>query len=163
MGWTNLHQRLQDIDPATAQRLHPNDVRRVIRALEVWQVTGKPLSVWQQQWRDANVHKIRRCWWLDLPREQLYNRINSRVDAMFTAGLVDEVRALSTLPKPLSREAKQALGYKEVLAYLNGERDLADTIVHIQTRTRNFAKRQITWFRHLQPVQRITNAEAIDI
>ena len=90
-----------------------------------------------------------RILWLDLPRQLLYERINRRVEEMFAAGLVDEVRALRELDKPLSCEARQALGYKEVFAYLDGAASLAETIVRIQTRSRNFAKRQITWFRHL--------------
>jgi tRNA dimethylallyltransferase len=87
--------------------------------------------------------------WLDLPREQLYERIDRRVEAMFAAGLIDEVRGVRDLERPLSREATQALGYKEVLDHFDGRMTLAETIVKVQTRTRNFAKRQITWFRHL--------------
>jgi tRNA dimethylallyltransferase len=86
--------------------------------------------------------------WLDLPRPALYDRINRRVEDMFARGLVEEVRGLRELDKPLSREARQALGYKEVFAYLDGEVPLEKTIARVQTRTRNFAKRQITWFRH---------------
>ena len=81
--------------------------------------------------------------------QHLYERIDGRVDGMFKAGLVKEVQALQALPQPLSREARQALGYKEVLAHLEGQTTLEATIAEIKTRTRNFAKRQITWFRHL--------------
>jgi tRNA dimethylallyltransferase len=84
-----------------------------------------------------------------LPREELYARINARVEQMLAAGLVEEVRVLRGLPRPLSREATQALGYKEVIAYLDGKLSLTETVVQIQTRSRNFAKRQVTWFRHL--------------
>ncbi len=87
--------------------------------------------------------------WLDLPRLELYDRINRRVEEMFAAGLVDEVRRLRALDRPLGREAAQALGYKEVFALLDGAVSRAEALVQVQTRTRNFAKRQITWFRHL--------------
>ena len=99
------------------------------------------------------IHRTRRGFaailWLDQPRPELYRRINARVEAMFGAGFLDEVRRLSALPRPLSREASQALGYKEVFAHLAGQFTLPETVARIQTRTRNFAKRQITWFRHL--------------
>jgi tRNA dimethylallyltransferase len=87
--------------------------------------------------------------WLDLPRAELYARIDARVRTMFEQGLVDEVRRLRQLPHPLSREASQALGYKEVFDLLDGKANLDDTIVRVQTRSRNFAKRQLTWFRRL--------------
>jgi tRNA dimethylallyltransferase len=149
-GQQTLHNRLAQVDPASAARLHPNDLRRVIRALEIWQLTGRPISAWQRQW--AEVGKTAAgptCVWLDLPRQELYNRINARVDHMFARGLVEEVRALQALPQGLSREARQALGYKEVLAHLEGRASFADTVTLVQTRTRNFARRQISWFRHL--------------
>lgn len=156
LGTAHLHQRLADVDPATARRLHPNDVRRVVRALEVWELTGRPLSTWQTQWtqpavaaageRDTSVAQVL---WLDMDRAVLYERINRRVEAMFAAGLVDEVRALARLERPLSKEASQALGYKEVFTYLEGTATLEETMAQVQTRTRNYAKRQITWFRHL--------------
>ncbi len=124
-------------------------MRRIIRALEVWELTGEPLSALQTQWpASPGVSRTgpSRILWLDVPREELYRRINSRVEAMFQAGLVDEARSL---PKPLGREASQALGYKEIAVHLEGKADLAQTILLVQTRTRQFAKRQITWFRHL--------------
>jgi tRNA dimethylallyltransferase len=154
-GKGRLHERLAAVDAASAARLHSNDVRRVVRALEVWLLTGQPLSSWQTQWsRPGGATPL--CspesapvLWLDLPREQLYARINARGEAMFTAGLVEEVKALRALPQPPSREATQALGYKEVLAHLEGRMSLEATVAEVQTRTRHFAKRQITWFRHL--------------
>jgi tRNA dimethylallyltransferase len=170
-GGQVLYQRLAAIDPATAARLHPNDRRRIIRALEVWELTGRPMSAWQEQWRrnrepktgDRNLRAATsspqlsaRCLWLDLPREELYARINSRVEQMLAAGLVEEVRACRQLPRPLSREASQALGYKEILAYLDGQTSLDEAVVQIKTRSRNFAKRQITWFRHLPECRPIT-------
>jgi tRNA dimethylallyltransferase len=150
VGVEVLHERLRTIDPATAQRLHVNDLRRVIRALEVWELTGRPISAWQQQWlTDAGQTLSNRVLYLDLPRAELYCRIDARVEQMLTEGLVEEVRQLSALPRPLSREAAQALGYKELLAHLAGKTTLAEAVQLIHTRSRNFAKRQMTWFRHL--------------
>jgi len=125
-----------------------------VRALEVWELTGQPISAWQQQWTaGAAAETVNlladRCLWLDLPRAELYARIDARVVRMFDEGLVEEVQSLRALPRPLSREASQALGYKEVFDLLAGRASLEDTITRIQTRTRNFAKRQLTWFRHL--------------
>lgn len=157
-GNVAIHARLALVDPKTAARLHPNDVRRVVRALEVHALTGKPISDWQQTWDTpafasdpqaappaARIPAVR----LDLPREALYDRINRRVLQMLDAGFLDEVRALRELPHPLSREARQALGYRELLRYLETGGDWAETVNLIQTHTRQFAKRQLTWFRHL--------------
>lgn len=162
-GCQVLYRRLALIDPPTASRLHPNDLRRVVRALEVWELSGKPMSAWQGQWcrdRDVTIDdesiRFSRCLWLDLPRQELYARINARVEQMLAAGLVEEVRACRLLPRPLSREAAQALGYKEILAYLDGQMTLREAAAKIQTHSRNFAKRQITWFRHLPEVRPIT-------
>jgi tRNA dimethylallyltransferase len=87
--------------------------------------------------------------WLDQPRQELYRRIDARVERMIAEGLVEEVAALRQLDRPLSREAAQALGYKEMFDHLDGRASLAETIERIQRRSRHFAKRQITWFRHL--------------
>jgi tRNA dimethylallyltransferase len=152
LGSAALHRRLAQADPAAAARLHPNDLRRIIRALEIFELTGRPISAWQRQWQapaprqDSAFPSIL---WLDLPRPVLYDRINCRVEKMFAAGLIDEVRALRAHGKPLSNEASQALGYKEAFSYLDGQAGLEETIMRVQTRSRNFAKRQITWFRHL--------------
>jgi tRNA dimethylallyltransferase len=154
-----LHARLARIDPATAARLHPNDVRRVVRALEVNELTGRPLSTWQTQWRRAETHTepaSPQVLALDLPRRELYARIDTRLDHMMEAGLVDEVRALGALGRPLSREAMQALGYKEIFAYLDGGATLKETTERIKQRSRNFAKRQLTWFRHIPECRMVT-------
>jgi tRNA dimethylallyltransferase len=155
-----LHQRLRTVDPASAARLHPNDVRRVLRALEVWELTGQPISAWQQQWtpRPAlpEADLPNRCLCLEVPRPVLYARIDARVEAMFEAGLVEEVRALAGLERPLSREARQALGYKEIFDHLEGRASLEETVRRIQTRSRQFAKRQLTWFRQLPACRKVT-------
>lgn len=162
-GPSSLHDRLISADPISAVRLHPNDTRRIIRALEVFEITGKPISAWQTQWggrsQESGVSSQEgsRILWLDLPRDVLYDRINRRVQTMFDEGLVEEVRRLRTDPRGMSREARQALGYKEVLSSLDGGNTLDETIAQVCTRTRNFAKRQITWFRHLPGCQPATS------
>jgi tRNA dimethylallyltransferase len=155
-GPAALHTRLQQIDPAAATKLHPNDVRRIIRALEVHQTIGQPISSMQQQFNQARSAGECHVFVLDWPRELLDQRIRHRVDEMFAADLVDEVKKLltahsnnSTKNTPLSRTASQAVGYKEVLDFLNGQRDLVATIEQVKIRTRQFAKRQLTWFRSL--------------
>jgi tRNA dimethylallyltransferase len=170
-GVEALHARLAAVDPVTAARLHANDVRRVVRALEVFELTGKPISAWQREWNPASGGRQpsgdgRECpgtsevdrgadaprspiLCLTLPRPELYARIDRRVEAMIAAGWVEEVRRLRQLPRPLSREAAQALGYRELGDYLDGKVGLPATVRLIQTRTRQFAKRQLTWFRHL--------------
>ena len=157
-----LHTCLANVDPATAARLHPNDLRRIVRALEVWELTGKPISAWQQQWHDPELRtpeselRTANCLYLDLPRHELYKRINARVERMIVDGLIEEVQALRGLERPLSREAAQALGYKELFDYLDGKSGLKDAVVTIQTRSRNLAKRQLTWFRHLSDCRPVT-------
>jgi tRNA dimethylallyltransferase len=159
-GGRVLHERLSQVDPAAAARLHPNDRRRIIRALEVWHLTGKPLSSWQKEWsraRDcADPAGMARVLCLELPRSELYARIDARVEHMIAAGLVEEVRALRRLPHPISRAARQALGYKELFAHLDGQGSLDQAVVQIKTRSRNFAKRQLTWFRHLPECRPVT-------
>jgi tRNA dimethylallyltransferase len=144
-----LHDRLTAVDPLAAQRLAPADRRRIIRAIEVYEKTGRTISECQQQFDRARPASECRVFVLDRPRAELYERINHRVDAMFAAGLVDEVRALTVGVRPLGRSASQAVGYREVLAHLAGELSLEAAVELVKTRTRQFAKRQLTWFRSL--------------
>lgn len=147
IGNAALHAKLAEVDPKTAARLHPNDVRRVVRALEVFDTTGTPLSALQTNWDETPAHLPTVV--LDWPREELYRRIDARVLAMMENGWLDEAKRLQALPRPLSKEARQALGYKELFAHLAGEASWSDTVTTIRTRTRQFAKRQLTWFRAL--------------
>jgi len=157
VGSGELHARLAQVDPVTAYRLHPNDLRRVIRALEIWEATHQPISAWQQQWSSngAKQHRTIRCCWIDRPRQELYDLLNARVQRMIAAGWIDEAAALRQLPRALSREAGQALGYRELFAYLDGQRDLSATIELVQKRSRQFAKRQLTWFRNMSVCRRV--------
>jgi tRNA dimethylallyltransferase len=159
---TVLHRRLQTVDPAAALRLHPNDTRRLIRALEVFEATGSPISALQQQFEVGRAADECRVFVLDWPRSDLNERINRRVEAMFAAGLVEETRRLIESAKPLGRTARQAVGYREVLEHLAGRLDLAKTVELAKLRTRQFAKRQLTWFRSLSECRWVAVGERLD-
>jgi len=161
-GSAALHARLATVDPTAADRLHPNDTRRLIRALEVHERTSRPISSLQTQFAAASDAPCPRVFVLDWPRDKLHRRINERVDAMFAAGWIDEVRPFCGADRTLSRTASQAVGYREILEYLADERDLADTVERIKTRTRQFAKRQLTWLRSLSECRWIAVDEPFD-
>jgi len=161
-GPAALHARLAQVDPTAAGRLSPQDTRRVIRALEVWIKTSRPISDWQRQFERPRAADQCRAIVLEWPRAQLCERIDARVDAMFAAGLIAEIRALLAAGQRFGRTAGQALGYRETLEHLAGERDLAGTIALVKTRTRQFAKRQATWFRSLGELQRLPVDEPFD-
>ncbi len=155
-GDAALHRRLAQVDPAAARRLHTRDRRRVIRALEVFEKTGQCITDLQRQFERARPAEACQVFMLDWPREQLIQRIDARVDAMFAAGLVEEARRLLAGPTPPGRTAVQAVGYREVFDHLRGSLDLAGTIELVKLRTRQFAKRQMTWFRSFSEVHRIS-------
>jgi tRNA dimethylallyltransferase len=161
-----LHEQVRAIDPVAAGRLHAQDTKRLVRVLEVYEKTGQPISMLQQQFDKARPADDCRVYVLDWPRDVLYRRINTRVDAMFAAGLVAEVRGLlakrPALPEgidPLSHTARQALGYREVIDSLGGAQSLAETVVLVQNRTRAFARRQLTWFRSLSECRVVSRNE----
>jgi tRNA dimethylallyltransferase len=147
-----LYARLAAVDPPTAARLHPRDRRRVIRALEVAELTGRPLSALQAE-HDRPAPASVKVVALELPRARLIERINQRVLRFFESGLVNEVHALQSGPRPLSAAAAQAIGYQEVIAMLACQAAREQTIQRVQARTRQFAKRQSTWFRGLEEVR----------
>jgi tRNA dimethylallyltransferase len=149
VGLDALHARLRQVDPLSAARLHPHDVRRVVRALEVYTRTGQPISHRQLQFDEGTPAEQCRVFVLDWPRETLYRRIDARVAQMFARGLVDEVRGLLDRYASLGKTASQAVGYREVQQHLLGTWTLDQTVRATQTRTRQFAKRQLTWFRGL--------------
>ncbi len=154
-GGDALRQRLIQVDPLLAHKLHPHDHRRMIRALEVAKVTGQPLSHWQEQFDtpaepiDFPVAVLR------LDRAWLHQRINERVEAMLTGGLVEEVASLLAQHGQLGRTAAQAVGYREVIDHLTQKKTLAETTAMIQAHTRQFARRQEIWFRGLKELQPI--------
>jgi tRNA dimethylallyltransferase len=149
IGVEALHARLAQVDPLAADALRPQDARRIIRALEVYKITGQPISHLQEQFEVSRPADQCRVFVLQWPRDQLHGRTNTRVQQMFDAGLIDEVRGLLERYGQLSRTASQAVGYRQVLSHLAGEMDLPTTIERVRTRTRQFAKRQLTWFRSL--------------
>ena len=148
-GVEALRQRLWQVDPLAAHKLHTNDVRRMIRALEVAHLTGKPLSHQQSQFEQPRRPEDCRVFVLSWPREELHARINRRVECMFAAGLAEEVRGLLDRYGELGRTAMQAVGYRETIAMLRGELTLVQTIEQVKAHTRQLAKRQETWFRSL--------------
>lgn len=147
-GDVYLHQKLREIDPELAQKLHPNDRRRIIRGIEVYRLTGNTLSALKkiQQKKPARYHALKIG--LTREREELYQRINKRVDLMIEQGLLREVKKLLNAGYSISSTALQGLGYKEIIAYYNGEYDLTEAIRILKRDTRHFAKRQLTWFKH---------------
>ncbi|MED1823974.1 tRNA (adenosine(37)-N6)-dimethylallyltransferase MiaA [Brevibacillus agri] len=150
-GVEALHARLADVDPITAQRLHPNDVKRVIRALEIYESTGYKMSDFQLRAQHSPYDLV--MIGLTMERAVLYERINRRVELMIEAGLVEEVRGLLDKGYDASMVSMQGLGYKELIPYLYGEITLEKAINDIQQRTRHFAKRQLSWFRRIPEVQ----------
>ena len=153
-GLQRLHEHLAAVDPQSAARLHPNDVRRVVRAIEIYETTGRPMSSMDGDTRREGPYRML-VYGLSLPREQMYARINARVDQMMADGLVDEVRALLAQGVEPRREggAMQAIGYKEIVAALRGEMDMDTAVALIKQSSRRYAKRQWTWFRHDLRVQ----------
>jgi tRNA dimethylallyltransferase len=161
-GSQALRDRLMQVDPLLAHKLHLNDHRRMIRALEVARLTGQPLSHWQQQFdlpasRDdcaAVVLKLDRGW--------LHERINERVETMLSAGLEAEVRRLLEKHSALGQTAKQAVGYREMIDQIESRTSPAETVELIKAHTRQFARRQEIWFRGLQELQGVEVAPTSD-
>jgi len=147
-----LHKMLVAVDPKTAENLHCNDQKRIIRALEVFKKTGVGISSFQTQFGHKNPKYDCTLVAIEYDRDMLYKRIESRVDKMFHRGLIDEVRTLLNNPLGLSKQASQALGYKEVIDFLSGKQTLSEVTDLIKLGTRRFAKRQMTWFRSFSSV-----------
>ncbi|MDO4547054.1 MAG: tRNA (adenosine(37)-N6)-dimethylallyltransferase MiaA [Clostridia bacterium] len=146
-GREKLHEMLRDIDKESANRLHVNDLRRVIRAIEVCEITGKPLSWHMRNDREREGDFEGALYAIEWPRETLYERIDRRVDAMVAAGLLDEVKSLLGAADPRAT-AMQAIGYKELAGFLRGDESLESAVEAIKQNTRRYAKRQLTWFRN---------------
>lgn len=147
-----LHNRLMEIDPETARKLHVNDVKRVIRAIEFYVYTNKTISH-QKELSRKNPLKYRfAIIGLRMDRQILYERINQRVELMLEKGLIEEVRELKLLGFDKNTIAMQGIGYKEVLAYLRGELTYEQMVYLIKRDTRRYAKRQITWFKRLEDI-----------
>jgi len=147
-----IHNMLKEIDPVAAQKIHKNNVKRVIRAIEVYNYTKKPISVHQEESRRNPPKQNFILIGITMDRQKLYDRINKRVDLMLENGLVKEVEKLVEMGYDKSTIAMQGLGYKEILAYLKKEITLDEAIEILKRDTRRYAKRQITWFKKLENV-----------
>jgi tRNA dimethylallyltransferase len=149
VGGAVLHERLVQVDPVAASLIHPNDTRRLVRALEVYRATGRPISHQQMEFDEGRRAEECRVFVLRRSREEQHARIEARVEEMIERGFVDEVRRLTSGGRRLGRTAAQAVGYREVSEHLAGQFDHATMVARIKARTRQFAKRQGVWFRSL--------------
>lgn len=152
-GASALHAMLKEIDPESAEAIHENNVKRVIRAIEFYRQTGKKISDHNRQEREKSSPYQFLYYVIDLPRELLYSRIEQRVDQMIEQGLVEEVKALQAMGCTRDMVSMQGLGYKEILDYLNGQLTLDEAVYVLKRDTRHFAKRQLTWFRRERDVR----------
>lgn len=146
-GINKLYEELLRLDPEAEKIIDSQNERRIIRALEVIELTGQPFSSNRKAYEEKKSIYDTKYFGLNLPREKLYDRINQRVDLMVKNGLAEETKALMKLGFENSITAKQALGYKEILEFIYNRSTLSDSIEKIKQRTRNYAKRQITWFK----------------
>lgn len=142
-----LYRRLAGCDPDAAHKLHPNDRFRLIRALEVYELTGRPISEWQAEHAFAGGEFEFRTIALDVPRQELYERIDRRCREMVAAGVVDEVRRLHAAGFGAGLPALQSPGYREIGEHLHGDYDIEEAVARMAQATRRLAKRQLTWLR----------------
>ncbi|ACQ52808.1 tRNA (adenosine(37)-N6)-dimethylallyltransferase MiaA [Clostridium botulinum] len=148
-GKEYVHSLLKDIDEKSYEKLYPNDLKRVVRALEVYKITGKSISEYTKE-NEKKLYDIPynvNYFVLNMNREVLYERINKRVDIMMGKGLIEEVKKLESMGYTPDMQSMKGIGYKEVLFYLNGDISLDEAIYLIKKGSRNYAKRQLTWFR----------------
>ena len=152
MGNDHIHNLLREIDPISACQIHPNNRKRVIRALEVYKETGKTMSYYKKKSKDKKGPYNSLLIGLTMERQLLYERINQRVDIMIEKGLVNEVRGI--LDRGYNKELTSMLGigYKEIIKYLEGKYTLDEAIYILKRDTRRFAKRQLTWFRSIENI-----------
>lgn len=143
----DLHKELEKVDPESAARIHPHNVRRIIRALEVYKLTGEPFSLYQKNWGKRKSIYDLTIIGITLPRTILYRRLEERIDKMLESGLLGEVKELVKRGYRSAITAKQALGYKELVDFLDGVCLYEEAVAKIKRNTRHFAKRQLTWFR----------------
>jgi tRNA dimethylallyltransferase len=148
-GLGALRARLEQVDPLSAHKILPNDLRRMTRALEVVRATGVPLSHWQSQFERIQMPSTCRAYVLAWDRSVMHQRVNQRVEEMFSQGLLDEVRSLVERHGQLGRTASQAVGYKEPIEFLNGTIDEAMMFDRVKAHTRQFVRRQEIWFRSM--------------
>ena len=147
-GASRLHERLCQCDPASGSRIHPNNLMRIIRALEVYELSGKPISQLQKQWRSKKVRYTFSAFGLNMPRPGLYSRIEKRVDRMIEDGLVEEVKGILEHERSRDCGALKSFGYKEIIDYIDRKMTIDEAVELLKRNTRRFAKRQLTWFRN---------------
>ncbi len=152
MGGKGFHERLSAVDKESAAKIRPSDPQRLIRAYAVWLGTGKPLSWWQAQKQQSAYHpEVFDVHYIDIPRDELYARINARTVSMLKNGAIDEVREFLKAQNGLLQAQAASLkiiGLNEIIQYISGTLSLDEACAQIQQSTRNYAKRQLTWFRH---------------
>lgn len=154
-----LHKMLEDVDPSSAEAIHPNNVKRVIRAIEYYHETGTPISSHNAREMEKKSPYCFSYFVLNDERSRLYERIDQRVDLMMEQGLLDEVRSLKERGCSQQMVSMKGLGYKELLSYLDGDYSLEEAVEIIKRDTRHFAKRQITWFKREKEVIWLNKAE----
>ncbi|MBR6273698.1 MAG: tRNA (adenosine(37)-N6)-dimethylallyltransferase MiaA [Lachnospiraceae bacterium] len=159
LGAHALHERLKEIDPVSAEIIHENNVKRVIRALEFYELHHMPISEHNKTQSERKSPYDFRYFVLSDSRDKIYDRIDRRVDKMLEAGLVDEVKGLMDRGLDLSYVSMQGLGYKEIYKYLTGEYTLDEAVYILKRDTRHFAKRQLTWFRHEKELMMISRED----
>lgn len=148
-----LHDMLREVDPESAEAIHANNVKRVIRALEYYKQTGKPISAHNQEQREKESPYNLAYFVLNDERSKLYQRIDKRIDEMLEEGLIEEVQKLKDMGYHKGMVSMQGLGYKEILSYLDGTWSLEEAVYVLKRDTRHFAKRQITWFKREKQVE----------
>ena len=151
-GCEYVHKMLEEVDKKAAMEIHPNNTKRVIRALEYFKETGRPISEHNEEQRRKDSPYQFVYFVLNRARATLYDRINLRIDQMLEAGLLDEVKSLAEKGYTKDMVSMQGLGYKEILAYLDGEMTMEEAIYILKRDTRHFAKRQLTWFKREKDV-----------
>ena len=157
-----LHRRLSEIDPAAAGRIHANDTRRLIRALEVYEITGRPISSFQTDWNTPAQRHAATWIGLNWDKETLNRRINARVKSMIAAGWLDETRELLKRHGTLSQTAAAATGYGELIAHLEGKLTLEEAVEQIKISTRQLARKQMKWFRRWGQVKWLAGERLIE-
>lgn len=151
-GADALHEKLKEIDPVSYESIHANNIKRVIRALEYYQLSGQPISLHNEQERKKESPYKFVYFVLNDDRQKLYQKIEKRIDRMLEQGLVDEVKLLKNMGYHRNMVSMQGLGYKEILDYLDGNTSLEEAVYILKRETRHFAKRQLTWFKRERDV-----------
>lgn len=154
---------LKEFDPVSAARLHPNNLRRIVRAIEFYKASGMPISVHQERTKQAPSRYVPVMFMVDHPRDVLYDRINKRVDIMFEEGLYSEVERLRDMGYRRELNSMQGIGYKELMAHFAGELTLDEAIDSIKQNSRRYAKRQLTWFRRDERIISLDPASAAEL